>query len=150
MRLFRELTRILKDHCLWVTMKLREYRSALRNLPDCRHSRSPRNFPWRPQLLILSATGNLPIKHTQKPVKVEIDSDSVDPIVFMDKGDLFRMTRNYSAMPWLTEREKWSGRYSLCRKRILRDFADLFSGETRCRNPLCHRHQPYTTSQETG
>jgi hypothetical protein len=73
---------------------LREYRSALREFVGLSPLTFAEPFPLKTVVSEFIQNQKFEDKNTHLPVEVKLTSDSPDPIIYMDRGDLYRMLRN--------------------------------------------------------
>lgn len=76
------------------TFELYELRSAYRELVGVDPTTWAVSLPLRTTLKQFVQSQTFHDKNTQKPVEVQFAEDCANPLVFIDPGDLFRMTRN--------------------------------------------------------
>lgn len=76
------------------TFELFEVRSAFRDLAQIPSTEFAEYFSLRSTIEEFVKNRKFYDKNTVKPVSIVFDPDSTDPMVYMDKGDLYRMVRN--------------------------------------------------------
>lgn len=88
------LNEAVKDPVPFGNYELYEARSAFREVAQISPKRYAETFPLLTEVNNFVRDREFHDKNMQKPVRVIFDSESTNPHVFMDKGDLFRMMRN--------------------------------------------------------
>ncbi len=89
-----EITNTLHKNIPIGIFQLYEMRSAYRELVGLDPKLYATTLPLRTTLEEFIETQKFEDKNTRKPVKVQFTEDCSNPLVFIDPGDLFRMTRN--------------------------------------------------------
>lgn len=74
--------------------ELYEVRSAFRELVRIPSTQYAENFPVLSAIKEFTSKRTFRDKNTKKKVECAFNPDSPDPLVYMDKGDLYRMVRN--------------------------------------------------------
>lgn len=88
------IQRALEDNVPFGNYEIYESRSAFRELAGLSPKKYASNFPLLGTVREFTRDREFHDKNTGQPVEVAFDPNSTDPVVCMDKGDLFRMLRN--------------------------------------------------------
>jgi hypothetical protein len=94
LRMVPVINEALKEKLTFGNFELYEARSAYRELAQINPAEFAEELPLREAVAEFVTRRKFRDKNTTKPVKISFDEDSENPVVFMDKGDLYRMTRN--------------------------------------------------------
>lgn len=88
------IQRALEDNIPFGNYEIYEARSVFRELAGLSPRKYASNFPLLGTVREFTRDRKFYDKNTLLPVEVAFDPNSTDPVVYMDKGDIFRMLRN--------------------------------------------------------